>query len=79
MDAGTVFSGVIVVVGALFGILEQLLIYVLSFLYLLVSPLVYLGRALLSLALLPVRIILKFEVRPHSVDDAIHAPGNLLS
>lgn len=75
MDAGTVLNGVILVVGALFGILKQLLIYVMSFLYLLVSPLLYLGRGLLSLALLPVRIILKFEVRPHLVKDLIYASG----
>lgn len=62
MDAGSVFNGFILVFGAFFGILKQLLIYVLSFLYLLASPLLYLGHGLLKLALLPVRIILKFEV-----------------
>lgn len=62
MDASSVFNGVILVVSAFFGILKQLLIYVLSFIYLLASPLLYLCHGLLTLALLPVRIILKFEV-----------------
>lgn len=62
MDADSVFDGLILLVGALFGILKQLLLYVLSFLYLLASPLLYLGHGLLTLALLPLRIVLKFEV-----------------
>lgn len=62
MDAGSVFHGLVLGFGALFGILKQILIYVLSFLYLLASPFLFLGNGLLNLALLPVRIILKFEV-----------------
>lgn len=62
MDAGSVFNGLILVFGAIFGILKQVLVYVLALLCLLASPFLYLGHGLLTLALLPVRIILKFEV-----------------
>lgn len=62
MDASSVFDGLISLVGALLGIVKQILLYVLSFLYILASPLLYLGHGLLTLALLPLRIILKFEV-----------------
>lgn len=62
MDASSVFDGLILLVGALLGILKQLALYLLSFLYLLASPFLYLGHGLLTLALFPLRIVLHFEV-----------------
>ncbi|KAJ5166371.1 uncharacterized protein N7482_005152 [Penicillium canariense] len=49
------------VVSALFGIVTVLFSYTWSVLYLLASPLVYLGHGLLALVLFPVQVLLKFE------------------
>lgn len=66
MDEGSgidgLFSFLGALLGAIFGALTQLLVYLFSFVYLLVSPLLYLGHGLLALALLPLRVLIKFEV-----------------
>jgi hypothetical protein len=66
MDESPAVTGLLSILSALLGVLTVFLSYTWSFLYfllyLLVSPLVYLGHGLLSIALFPVQILLKFEV-----------------
>lgn len=66
MDESPAVTGFLSILSALFGVLTVLFSYTWSFLYsllyLLASPLVYLGHVLLSIALFPLQILLKFEV-----------------
>ncbi|KAJ5669273.1 hypothetical protein N7462_010343 [Penicillium macrosclerotiorum] len=61
MELEIVLNGLLLVLSTLLSILKQLFSYGLLLLYLLASPVLYLGRNLLSLALLPLRILIKFE------------------
>lgn len=63
MELGAFFDPLLLILGFLFGILSQLLSYLLSLLGFLVSPLLYIAHGLLSIALWPLRLLLKFEVR----------------
>lgn len=63
MYAGAVLNAVLSVFNALFTVLIHSLSWILSFLYLLVSPVLYLARGILELALFPLRLLLKFEVK----------------
>jgi hypothetical protein len=62
MDEGSAVDGLLLVLGTLFYTLARLLSYVLYLLHFLVSPLLYLGRGLLWIALLPLQLLAKFEV-----------------
>lgn len=59
MDAAWAVNGLIVVLAAFWGVVKH---YVLSALYLMTLPFLYIGNGLLALALFPLRILLKFEV-----------------
>ncbi|KAJ6134209.1 hypothetical protein N7523_000531 [Penicillium sp. IBT 18751x] len=61
MDVGSVVDGLLLVLGALFFLLKRLVFYLLYILHCLASPLLYLGHGLLSIALLPLRLLAKFE------------------
>ncbi|GLI79260.1 hypothetical protein PoHVEF18_007590 [Penicillium ochrochloron] len=58
-------TGLVSILSALLGVLTVLFSYTWSFLYTLLywlaSPLLYLGRGLLSIALFPLQVLLKFE------------------
>ena len=66
MDESPAVTGLLSVLSAIFGVLAVLFSYIwsvlYSLLYLLAAPLLYLGHGLLSVALFPVQILLKFEV-----------------
>jgi hypothetical protein len=66
MDESPAVTDLLSILGALFGVLTALFSYawffLYSLLYLLASPLVYLGHVLLSIILFPLRVLLKFEV-----------------
>lgn len=66
MDESPAVTGLLSILSALFGVLTVLFSYTWSFLYsllyLLASPLLYLGRGLISIALFPLQILLKLEV-----------------
>jgi len=63
MDVGSAVDGLLLVFETLFFLLTRLLAYVLYLVHSLVSPFLYLGYALLSIALLPLQLLAKFEVR----------------
>lgn len=66
-DESPAMTGLVSILSALFGALTVLFSYTWSFLYTLLywlaSPLLYLVRGLLSIALFPLQVLLKFEVR----------------
>lgn len=66
MDESPAVTGILSVLGAIFGVLAALFSFIwsvlYSLLYLLAVSLLYLGNGLLSIALFPVRVLLKFEV-----------------
>jgi vacuolar-type H+-ATPase subunit I/STV1 len=66
-DESPAVTGLVSILSALFGVLTVLFSYTWSFLYTLLywlaSPLLYLGRGLLCIALFPLQVLLKFEVR----------------
>ena len=66
MDESPAVTGLLSVLSTIFGVLAALFSYIWSFvyslLYLLAVPLRYLGHGLLSIALFPVHVLLKFEV-----------------
>ncbi|OQD78439.1 hypothetical protein PENDEC_c001G03464 [Penicillium decumbens] len=61
MDVGSAVDGLLLVFETLFFLLTRLLAYVLYLVHFLVSPFLYLGYALLSIALLPLQLLAKFE------------------
>ncbi|KAJ5980063.1 hypothetical protein N7481_007361 [Penicillium waksmanii] len=61
MELGTFIDPLLFILGFVFSILSQLLSYLLSLLGFLVSPLIYIAHGLLSIALWPLRLLLKFE------------------
>jgi hypothetical protein len=67
-DESPAVTGLVSILSALLGVLTVLFSYTWSFLYTLLywlaSPLLYLGRGLLSIALFPLQVLLKFEVSP---------------
>jgi vacuolar-type H+-ATPase subunit I/STV1 len=67
-DESPAVTGLVSILSALFGVLTVLFSYTWSFIYTLLYwlalPLLYLGRGLLSIALFPLQILLKFEVSP---------------
>lgn len=66
-DESPAVTGLVSISSALFGVLIVLFSYTWSFLYTLLYwlafPLLYLGRGLLAIALFPLQVLLKFEVR----------------
>lgn len=71
MDGNPAVTGLLSILSALFGVLTVLFSYtwslLYSLLYLLASPLLYLGRGLLSIARFPLQILLKFKVSAYPV------------
>lgn len=65
MDVGSAVDGLLLVLGTLFYLLTRLLSYVLYLLHVLASPLLYLGHGVLTIVLLPLQLLLKFEVLIH--------------
>lgn len=63
MNAGAVLDAVLFAFNAFLTPPIQLVSWLLSLLYLLVSPVLYLAHGLLGLALFPLRLLLKFEVK----------------
>lgn len=63
MELGTFIYPLWFILSFLSVILSHLLSYLLSLLGFLVSPLLYIAHGLLSIALWPLRLLLKFEVR----------------
>ncbi|KAJ5127618.1 hypothetical protein N7448_008397 [Penicillium atrosanguineum] len=61
MDVGSAVDGLLLVLGTLFYLTKRLIYYLLYLLLFLASPLLFLGRGLLSIVLLPLRLLVKFE------------------
>lgn len=66
MDVASAVDGLLLVLGTLCYLLTRLLYYVLYLLHILVSPLLYLGHGVLTIALLPLQLLAKFEVFIHN-------------
>lgn len=66
MDESPAVTGLLSVLRTIFGVLAALFSYIwsvlCSLLYLLTVPLFSLGHGLLSIALFPIQVLLKFEV-----------------
>lgn len=57
-----VFGGLLFILGAIYGIVFKLFLWLFSLLYLLATPLLYPLNGLLTIALFPLQILIKFEV-----------------
>lgn len=78
MDS-SVFGGLLFILGAIYGILFKLFYWSFSLLYWLASPFLYLLNGLLTIALFPLQILVKFEVGLCSHHSTFYNPLALLT